>query len=1281
MHCHGKQKWLGQNLWNCLGKDLLPALISLAGGWLDRLALSIIDQDLRALPILKTKQGNVRKLADPVNRFLLLQKLQKEKQHRQRVARSHEELGGSSNRMIRYENYMDTLLHMKALENSKLGANKQLSVCFDPSTYGGKETMVAIAYSAEEHKSAYLLSQQLTHVMLSDLHEDLLPLGRSRKLTKLEGFKEIRGLHASLRTLGLSLTSFKVPTGLMCRALTPDEFRLEGAGGGRWIHNQETNETVPETPEGLTLGDVPVLVTITDQGPNNLAALNFLQYHPQQAILILPLFDPYHRGWNDIKLALKRSICGGWRTVLEYALVGNLNYGPFHSSTWHYKKKAKLQEFILSEGVSSPYWQKYLPKICQEQRIPEPSSFVDSQNLLEKVAALDSFATKGPLIKLMRWFSWFESMSFYSGELWATKMILEFSEDHGAQGSEAEIDERPKDGSKTSSAAKKDHQAELRELKKRKGSWKLAPELITGKSMAIKDSIMAVGKASWKLTAARAREVVTPEHVLELNISCSYQRFWLHELEETIRTSLFEAGNIKHLFTKWRTHEEVLIWHIDLMDKILEARTHSLTAWHCLPPLMYSHVLAGSYEVGLQAHKLAIEHWKIILAAEGAENEGESIEPLSFCHFRHSPLIRTVYMSFEDDQCKKRVMTTQSSARKLVMVMAKSFGDSRIIENVHQHGRDLFRASKANSISNTAIMANVLRSGVLESKKVPVIQGEALEKATGPQWQDRWRGSVVKSLKSRSVKMPLEIQNLMKPKKASEWPSPSPGAVFQSVAASQWLFTYWGEKKGVYAQHSVNSSWFSFLARPGALLAQQSSGLIYKVLASAQFSLLAVVMEVKTDRQGENIILCCRTRTAFQWVHIIDVDDWIELQVEPALLQENKGPLGWKVKSQPLTLISAALIKGHTITYNLAIKLVEHFNGTVKKNTAKQTVMEMLIKLAGVPDEHMAEALSHLKPKKEKEDLDFDTDLSEVISELGQDDGNNQDLKDYKQKKRARKLRRAAAKDQPVEPPEKKKRKPKAKGKAKAKAKPKAKAKGVKKTFLKRNIEKRQLEKDAAQQSDQHAQQGKGDEAHPMDQDRKGDEAHPMDQDRKGDEAHPMEPMEVEPEDVPMEPTEHLETETKEDQEDHPMGVEEHEEEPTKAKEKPEASSSSAAPRAPRRRSPEELMSAIQPPGCKMGISFQDHRFTSIWKADHKELKGEMAQKRFSRTFAKQRGWRDALQLVHHHCWLKWGKLEATYPLEPGQERQTPGTIASDIYEGLQPIIDSLAEPIKYERL
>ena len=46
-----------------------------------------------------------------------------------------------------------------------------------------------------------------------------------------------------------------------------------------------------------------------------------------------------------------------------------------------------------------------------------------------------------------------------------------------------------------------------------------------------------------------------------------------------------------------------------------------------------------------------------------------------------------------------------------------------MIENIHQHGRDIFRSSKANSISNTAIMANALRSGVLQQREVNSIVG------------------------------------------------------------------------------------------------------------------------------------------------------------------------------------------------------------------------------------------------------------------------------------------------------------------------------------------------------------------------------------------------------------------------------------------------------------------------------------------------------------------------------------------------------------------------------
>ena len=65
-----------------------------------------------------------------------------------------------------------------------------------------------------------------------------------------------------------------------------------------------------------------------------------------------------------------------------------------------------------------------------------------------------------------------------------------------------------------------------------------------------------------------------------------------------------------------------------------------------------------------------------------------------------------------------------------------------MIENIHQHGRDIFRSSKANSISNTAIMANALRSGVLQQREVNSIVGTVGEKAMGPAWLEECRQEI-----------------------------------------------------------------------------------------------------------------------------------------------------------------------------------------------------------------------------------------------------------------------------------------------------------------------------------------------------------------------------------------------------------------------------------------------------------------------------------------------------------------------------------------------------------
>ena len=113
----------------------------------------------------------------------------------------------------------------------------------------------------------------------------------------------------------------------------------------------------------------------------------------------------------------------------------------------------------------------------------------------------------------------------------------------------------------------------------------------------------------------------------------------------------------------------------------------------------------------------------------------------------------------------EKYLPHESSALRLQKVLSQHLGDSRVIENVHQHGRDIFRNSKANSISNTAIMANCLRSGVLEQRKVTCItaQEAAASKATGPQWSHKNYQPVVSSLKTGGKKMDASLQKMMMP--------------------------------------------------------------------------------------------------------------------------------------------------------------------------------------------------------------------------------------------------------------------------------------------------------------------------------------------------------------------------------------------------------------------------------------------------------------------------------------------------------------------------------------
>lgn len=904
LYCHPNYNSRGQNLFRCLVLQTLPQVINKAGKWLDTMAKGLAKRELTPLPTLETKTGQARKCGDPVNRLILLKRMRKLKLNRASIATSHEDLGSASTRMMRYEAYLDCMLHSQSLLRTFHGQRKQLSVAWDPSSYNGKDTLVAAAYHPSLKKACWLMNQQLGPVMMSHIHESLLPAAHQRKLTRVDGFKELRGLSGALRSLNIALVDFATPKGLFCRPLEAHEFRIPSEDGSHYVILDEKSGTIqPEIPPGLELGDVPLLVSISDQGPSNTAALNFIQFS-SQAPMVVAQYDVFHRAWNDIKLAFKKTSFKAWKILLRLTMVANIPYGPYGSSQRWFKKRCWVEDFLTTQDVDNARWQELQHLICTERRMDEPKCREDAKALFEYIGKMPSILEKGPLIKLMRWFSFFESMAFLDGQLFLTKLILAES-----------IKDKPAEASSADEAAEAAHleqqmddQKELQALKKRRGILRLAPEVITEATVTAKDCMMSVAKATWKHHAARAREVKSPLQVQQLNIASASSRFWASELEEMLDAALWDKKHLQHVLPEFCMRPEALSWHCELLEKLIANRAMSLVAFNELPPNTYHHSLATDAVVAKSARDKAVNELKVLLQVEAASNQGAVVGPLADLHWRFNPAIRTLMLAYEQDRMLGREGAAGSQARKLQEVLAQTLGDSRIIEVGHQQAKDLLRSAKTKTFANTTVMAKLLASTCVKDRNVDTVKVESGTKVQAPARQDG-QLTMKHQLTSQNHKLPKSIQELMLPKgRGNQWPSPSPAALFQSAASTAWVFEYW---KGTWpANIDCNSPWVSVCALPGAVMAQQSTGSLMKVIAAAEYSFLGWSMDVQ-HLSGEGYYLLKPERVNLRWWHLLDLDDWVVIPTQPVALNSKNGSIGWQrdgnVMSVELALCAAGL--------------------------------------------------------------------------------------------------------------------------------------------------------------------------------------------------------------------------------------------------------------------------------------------------------------------------------------------------------------------------------------
>ena len=142
----------------------------------------------------------------------------------------------------------------------------------------------------------------------------------------------------------------------------------------------------------------------------------------------------------------------------------------------------------------------------------------------------------------------------------------------------------------------------------------------------------------------------------------------------------------------------------------------SLTSAYCLPPFRYSHILSDSWQTAMAAHELALADFQALLQAESAQAAGSDVQALKHMHWSLNPFLRALYLSHVQDEAQQLSGLATGAAHRLHTVCAETYGDSRLVEVAHQHGKDLLRGSKHESFGVTRICSNTLSSGALEER-------------------------------------------------------------------------------------------------------------------------------------------------------------------------------------------------------------------------------------------------------------------------------------------------------------------------------------------------------------------------------------------------------------------------------------------------------------------------------------------------------------------------------------------------------------------------------------
>ena len=1020
--CHKESN----NVWQHCAVHLWPKAIHFIGSLLHNTGLQIAsnisqgNQQLQPAPVLKSRKGKPRRIP-MVNRLVLLQKCNAAKRHRVAAMQTHTDIVPGNANIVKHEQVIRVAIYTQKIAQAFKDC-RHIAVSWDPSTYD-VECMVAIAYSHQADIAAYLPIQVMQPLRSQDIHEDLRAF--VGKLTRLDGFSEMKALSNALRAIGAPLDQFNLPANWYIKKLQPHQKRIT-TGGKVWIQDMRSQTLQQAIPTGIDMNVQPLLVSISDQGGINRAALDYCQFKLGQLLLVQ--FDSSHRIWNDIKAILKLKHQGTsqstlWKTMLSTSLFYNINYGPSGSKAWFQKKKLQLDEFTSTIQCDQEPFLTYLPYICQERQIPEPMDHQGRHQIWETIPRMNNVNVLGPLTKLMRWWSWFQCYHHFDGECYATKMLM-----LAAIGPDQGVPEDNNSKQDTKDALKQQQsnqkltdKEEIAKLKAKHGSYKLAAMMINPKTMFEKDLIYEVCRPIWSLHTHCTQNVVTPLQHAEYQCQLTMGG-WKDELVQLLQNSFQSTKLFRKLFPDC-LHERLPAL-FSFATKLVAKRGLSLASVSLRPPLRYNGLLLPQHQWSTVS--TMNQEWQHLLVLESQQEAGANIQPLEQCHFLFNSWVRLQYHLNEE-----AYNTGQPSAQTQLMqqVATQHFGDSRIIENAHQGAKDILRDARHNVRSTTHKMGAVISCQALPQRKTNHIQVTDQEVANA-------------TLKSLPPFVPLtqpakhhltkEFHQVMQHKAGQHWwPSTSAQSLFNEVCALEWLMHHRGITPPDQPTQGINHAVLTCLVgQPGQVVASQKQGVICMVLSMGATAFLACHLEVLTSTKGQMEFQLPPQlhHCHLKFHHVSSIDEWLNVPCSPKLAN-SYGPMILQQIAAPLPLPAARIHEGLALTVSQIQQCMAILGSPLPKQIAKVDAYAKFIAAFVTDEEKRKAAMDHSKCNKpdEADGQEEDEDYQELL-DMVEDAENTKDPEIMEEKKKSKQERIKGWLTKPRKPREEAKVGAKAKG-------------------------------------------------------------------------------------------------------------------------------------------------------------------------------------------------------------------------------------------------------------